>query len=165
MITLSEEVFNEARGIPVAKEIDMPDSHCWELSGTGSFTVSSAYHLISGNMQKENNLGWVWNINCIERVHMFIWLVMKSSILTNAERLRRGMDNSGECPRCSEEETLSYLFRDCRFAVDSWQHYGFHRNFQLAPFTPCLKWVEDNCSRFERLVDGTGWWSKFRCML
>lgn len=64
-------------------------------------------------MQKDDSLGWVWKINAVERVRMFVWLAMKSSILTNVERLRRRMVSSNECPRCGEEEMQNHLFREC----------------------------------------------------
>lgn len=49
----------------------------------------------------------------MERVRMFTWLVLKSSLLMNEERWRRGMTNDKSFPMCGEDETVNHLFREC----------------------------------------------------
>lgn len=53
---LPEDVINEVRGILVASKEEMPDSLRWDLLGTSSFTVKSAYKSVAGNYLKEESL-------------------------------------------------------------------------------------------------------------
>lgn len=94
----------------------MDDKLAWPLLGIGSFSVSSTYNLIAKNCQPKETMVWVWRIKCIEKVKSFIWPNAKESLLTNAERAKRGMTPDYMCRTCNEhEETKDHLFKNCRF--------------------------------------------------
>lgn len=61
----------------------------------GTFTVRSAYNLVAGPVEAGEDDRWVWKIDGVEKVKIFIWLINKGKILTNVERERRQMTPFG----------------------------------------------------------------------
>ncbi|KAG7543761.1 Ribonuclease H-like superfamily [Arabidopsis thaliana x Arabidopsis arenosa] len=94
------------------------DRISWGESANGEFTVSSAYSLLTNNSNPRQDMGKlfnrVWHVIAPERVRLFIWLGMHQALMTNAERQRRHLSDSGICPVCrSAEETILHILRDC----------------------------------------------------
>lgn len=95
----------------------MEDTLFWANSNRGNFSVSSAFLTVAGDRRGGEELSWVWNLKCIERVKIFTWLLAKGKLLTNKERRKRGMSDDATFPRCGDdEETLIHIFLQCDFA-------------------------------------------------
>ncbi|QHN83294.1 Putative ribonuclease H protein [Arachis hypogaea] len=70
-----------------------------------------------------------------ERIRTFLWLVAYQAILTNAERARRHLTNTADCPRCNNAKETLHVLRDCPFTKDVWyrlqRQRGLHDFFNL----------------------------------
>ncbi|KAH1066462.1 hypothetical protein J1N35_031449 [Gossypium stocksii] len=68
-------------------------------SGSGSFSIRSVYSALKENF---------WNPN-------------DDKLLTNPERIRRGIRQSSACPLCGHDfEDLLHVLRDCVMAKEAW---------------------------------------------
>ncbi|KAK5812257.1 hypothetical protein PVK06_027680 [Gossypium arboreum] len=57
-----------------------------------------------------------------QRVHLFLWIVVKHRLFSNSERARRGIGQSSECPQCDYvNEDIMHMLRDCSKAKDMWK--------------------------------------------
>lgn len=157
---------NMIRAVLIPLTYNAQDKLEWPLSGMKSFSVCYAYHLIAGNFQRDEVLGWVWRISCIKRAKTFIWLVAKNKILTNSERARRNMTMDNNCPVYNNgEETLDHLLRNCTFAKDCWRYCLGPNSFCMDRHKPLFHWIETNCTNNVWLDDSKPWSSKFVYML
>lgn len=78
---------------------------------------------ISGTSDEEEGWRWIWKLKCWEKVKSFIWLLVKNSLLTNAERERRHLMTEASCSYCwAEAETSRHLFWDCQAARNVWKY-------------------------------------------
>ncbi|KAL8159452.1 hypothetical protein V2J09_000989 [Rumex salicifolius] len=105
--------------VSILDDCDQPDCICWDPLSNGVFTTTSVYDLIRPRSQGFHaDLGrafkLVWRTMVPKRIRIFLWLVLKGKMLTNAERKRRHMTGVDTCSRCTKApETLVHLFRDC----------------------------------------------------
>jgi len=65
------------------------DKKIWLDDRRGNFTVSSAYRILAGTLdtnstQINQNLPKIWQIESLERVHIFKWLIVHDRLLTNS---------------------------------------------------------------------------------
>ncbi|GLU12078.1 hypothetical protein SLE2022_287860 [Rubroshorea leprosula] len=136
---LPEAQVKEILSIPLSSTGCIQDKIVWRFSDDGFFSVKSAFHQIL--LQKEpiplqdQCWKWVWKLRCSERVRMFVWLLLRNRVLTNAVRYERHLAASSTCPRCGgESETALHLLRDCPFAIQVWTMLGLgnHVFFQLS---------------------------------
>ncbi|KAA3486519.1 non-LTR retrotransposon transposase [Gossypium australe] len=65
----------------------------------------------------------LWKIPGPQRVKHFIWVIIKKRLLTNSERVRRGIAQDATCHLCGhiKEDTL-HVLRDCPFAREIWHN-------------------------------------------
>lgn len=77
------------------------DRVSWGGIGNGQFTVKSAYVFLTRDDSPRQWLGKlfrrVWHVKAPERVHVFLWLVVNQVVMTNVERHRRHLCESGLC--------------------------------------------------------------------
>ncbi|KAK5776439.1 hypothetical protein PVK06_044398 [Gossypium arboreum] len=68
----------------------------------------------------------VWKIPGPQRVRFFFWIVLKQKLLTNVERVRRGLANDASYSICGHaSENILHIIRDCTVAKEVWkQNYG-----------------------------------------
>ncbi|KAG7599606.1 Endonuclease/exonuclease/phosphatase superfamily [Arabidopsis suecica] len=143
----------------------------------GQFTVKSAYNLLTRDETPRQWMGnlfkRVWRVRAPERVRMFLWLVVNQAIMTNVERHRRHLSDSGLCQVCKGgEETIIHVLRDCPAMEGIWQRLLPPRSRQPFFAKSILEWVYANLGE-EREVAGspwstcfamTVWWGwKWRC--
>ncbi|MBA0834875.1 hypothetical protein Goarm_007196, partial [Gossypium armourianum] len=63
---------------------------------------------------RDTNWNIPWKFQGPQRVKVFIWLALKQRLLTNMERVRRGIGSDGSCTVCSFElEDILHAIRDC----------------------------------------------------
>lgn len=74
----------------------------WGPSGSGSFSVRSAYLSLFRPMLNENNSLWVliWRWRGPQSIQCFLWLLMHNRLKNNAKLSRRHVLNDSTCMRC-----------------------------------------------------------------
>jgi len=90
------------------------DRMSWGESKDGLFSVKSAYALLTKDELPRPNMealyGRVWRVMAPERVRVFLWLVSHQVIMTNMERKRRHMSDTGMCLLCRNgDETILHV--------------------------------------------------------
>jgi hypothetical protein len=64
------------------------------------------------------------------KVRIFLWEVLKNSILTKDNLLKRGWTGNDQCQFCYEKENINHLMFGCGLAKLAWQVVlcAFHLN-------------------------------------
>lgn len=107
---------------------------------------------------------WFWRWPGIQRIRVFLWLTHKERLLTNAERLRRGMSSSSACSICNAgDENLDHILRHCNTAKRCWEQIlppNKRMQFYSQPFQDWLLWnLNPRCMGMHwRLYFGTLCW-------
>ena len=88
--------------------------------------MGSAYLIASNLMEAESFAGsWIWNLQTLPRIQMFIWRCMHNSIAVKEVIAKRGILIETSCPMChSETETLTHALRDCNLVKPIWHKLG-----------------------------------------
>ncbi|GKV27045.1 hypothetical protein SLEP1_g36253 [Rubroshorea leprosula] len=147
----------EILSIPLSSTACIQDKLIWKYSNDGMFSAKTAFHQIltlrASIPLQEQNWKWVWRLRCAERIRLFIWLLLRNRVLTNAVRYERHMASSSSCPRCfGIPETTLHLLRDCPSAVQVWNTIGlggldfFH--------LPLQHWLECNARNISQVLHG-----------
>ena len=78
------------------------DGVCWGLSKDGKFSIKSTYNLIKSQLNLPQDAVWnsIWKLKIPPKIKAFVWLVYHGRILTNEERMRRGLTDNPMCHRC-----------------------------------------------------------------
>nr|GMD78207.1 LINE-type retrotransposon LIb DNA [Ipomoea batatas] len=88
------------------EDASLEDTLAWKDSVSYKFSVSLAFKTIVGDDEEGKILSWIWKLKCVERVKMFIWIVVKGMLLTNVDRKRKGMGPDVIKTNCSRHERL-----------------------------------------------------------
>ncbi|MBA0684863.1 hypothetical protein Goari_026414, partial [Gossypium aridum] len=91
-------------------------------SCAGEFSVTNTYAHFRQLEGSANPVDWhlVWRCHT-QRVRAFLWLLWDNRLLTNDERVRRGMASSGCCEHCGASmENSIHVVRDCLFGRGVW---------------------------------------------
>jgi len=146
-------------------------------SSDGLFTVTSAYHMLTGNEAPRQDMssfyGSVWKVLVPERVRVFLWLVVNQVIMTDSERKRRHLCESDICQVCKGGvETSLHVLRDCPAMTGIWLRI-VPRRMQPGFFTmSLLEWIHTNLRQsgnkegcdWSTLFALACWWGwKWRC--
>ena len=94
------------------------DTLVWMLSSSKQYTVKSFYSAM-------HNVGkvpyrFMWKVKIPLRIKIFIWLMLKKSILTRDVLRRRGGVCDKNCLFCGQEESINHLFFSCPLARYVW---------------------------------------------
>lgn len=96
-----------------------PDTVTWKLDNKGHFSVRSLYlQLKAGCMV---GYRFLWQLKLPLKIKIFLWLMLKNSILTKDNLLRRGWAGCEQCHFCLAKETVDHLFFRCTAARFIWQ--------------------------------------------
>jgi hypothetical protein len=90
----------------------------WNLHENGKFSVGSMYNaLIQPNIpiDKADN-DKIWKLKLPLCVKVFGWYLRKGENLTKDNLARRNWHGSKKCVFCHQDESIKYLFFQCRFA-------------------------------------------------
>ncbi|KAK7258703.1 hypothetical protein RIF29_24285 [Crotalaria pallida] len=129
------------------------DCLAWIADSSGCFSVKSAYSILMkpvtdnpsnpSNLNDNFNLLWKWEGP--QRIRSFMWLLCHGRLLTNEERVKRGMGISNLCHRCnSAPETILHMIRDCPMVKSFWRSL-LHTNHSEPFFTDNLaSWISMN---------------------
>lgn len=153
------------------------DRISWDLSPDGKFNVQSAYRQLTLNKCPQQQMSTlyeqIWKVVAPERNRYFLWLVAQQVIMTNMERLRRHLSDSGVCAVCNcGYETIMHVLRDCPTMKGIWTRLVPVRKRTTFFAQSLLEWMYSNL-RISREVEGIAWstlfavavwWSwKWRC--
>ncbi|CAN1187552.1 Putative ribonuclease H protein At1g65750 [Linum perenne] len=100
------------------------DSLVWGLEPNGSFSVRTAYLMITDNNTTPSDSIWshIWRWSGPNRIKHFLWLASHKKLLMNEERGRRQLTTQVLCHRCSSfNESISHVFYECNFAMQVWR--------------------------------------------
>jgi hypothetical protein len=135
------------------------DVQLWPGTNTGQFTVSAAYHLITGDAMKCGEKKWsqIWKINSMERVRVFIWQLVHDRLMTNT-RLARWQMGCSRCNSCIHfDETTIHVIRDCSIASNIWRHLLLlHERGQFFVLE-FLEWINSNLTNRFGQKYGSDW--------
>jgi len=91
----------------------------WNLTQSGTFTVSSMYNALisNGNVQFEKHL---WKLKMPLKIKIFMWYLKRDVIVTKDNLIRMNWNGNKLCCFCSSDETIQHLFIDCHVAKFLW---------------------------------------------
>lgn len=114
----------QVAAVTINKDTSEQECCFWQGSSNGTFSVKSTYQLLDKSDENGRNSEYwrrVWKWKGPERVRTFLWLCLRGKLLTNYERVRRHLSNSGLCGRCGlATEDLDPVLRKCPFAKSVW---------------------------------------------
>ncbi|KAK8486111.1 hypothetical protein V6N12_010315 [Hibiscus sabdariffa] len=111
-------------GVPPPSLDDTCDMVAWRCTPTGVFTVASAYECLLSASWDACDPKWacIWSLPVTQQIRMFLWLVLRQRLLTNVERVRRGLSSDPSCSCCGcYNESILHILRDCPPVRSIWQ--------------------------------------------
>lgn len=108
-----------------------PDMVRWNIGTTGKFIVRSLYLQLRATATVHYK--GIWDIKNPLKVKNFIWLMVKNSVLTKDNLLRRGWHGSAQCLFCCRDETVDHLLFTCPLAKFAWQVVMFAYQLVMPP--------------------------------
>nr|GMC80236.1 LINE-type retrotransposon LIb DNA [Ipomoea batatas] len=143
---LPHKEVNKIRSIPLPLADHILDALYWPASPGGTFSVSEAYRYIAGN-DETWEVDWVWKTKVWESCRMFLWLVVKDKLLTNAVTKTRGLTNNCSCMGCGEDgESIEHILIHCDLARECWRKSYHPTNFKYSQTTSFAPWLKGNYS-------------------
>lgn len=141
------------------------DRMSWSESSDGMFTVRSAYQMLTRDEEERQNMEKfftrVWMLLVPERVRVFLWLATHQVLMTNVERRRRHLSDSGLCQVCkSGEETILHILRDCPAMEGIWRRLVPRGRLQSFFAKSLLEWLHHNMGD-EIVIGGNPWATVF----
>jgi hypothetical protein len=119
------------QSIPI-NNTNQEDTLIWKETGTGLFSVNSAYHLQKSIVMDQMAEGsscnqvsdiwrYIWSLNIPNGDKNFFWRPCNDSLLTRDYLCRRKVINDPRCPICENEvETTFHILWQCQSAKDVW---------------------------------------------
>nr|GMC91086.1 reverse transcriptase [Ipomoea batatas] len=143
---LPHKEVNKIRSIPLHLADHILDALYWSASPGGTFSVSEAYRYIAGN-DETRVVDWVWKTKVWERCRMFLRLVVKDKLLTNAVTKTRGLTDNCSCMGCGEDgESIDHILIHCDLARECWRKSYHPTNFKYSQTTSFAPWLKGNYS-------------------
>lgn len=105
---------------------DGDDRVVWKFSKDHIFTVNSAYKSLEKDSCPPKDDIWhlIWKWDGPQRIKSWLWLAVKEKLLTNVNRMSRGMCASDMCQRCDcASESNLHALRDCNAAQIIWKTF------------------------------------------
>ncbi|KAL5857389.1 hypothetical protein ACOSQ3_004847 [Xanthoceras sorbifolium] len=113
-VGLPWQVVHKIVGIYISSNVNANDRIIWGCSGQGVFTVKSAYNVLL--LEEDFLWKWrfIWHMKLSFKIYTFLWSLLHEKILTNKQRVIRGLAIDEICPRCCVGvEDLDHLLRGC----------------------------------------------------
>ncbi|XP_057790943.1 uncharacterized protein LOC131008058 [Salvia miltiorrhiza] len=107
------------------------DKPFWPGEKLNMYTVKSRYKLAMKIRQRneastssEGSVlwNWIWGLDVIPKVKLFMWKCLANAIPTAMALRRRNVDIDPCCRRCgTHEETMEHVLRDCAWSEVLWR--------------------------------------------
>ena len=143
----------------------IPDSVCWGLSGNGDFSTKTATWAAHGLDIKSSppwEYSWIWHLDIMPKLKVFLWQLCHSSLPTRGTLLKRGLQIDPSCPLCNHHsEDLTHLFLRCPAIQEVWnlakEHNWILSTISIAPSDTVPIWLTKlrqtaTLTRFDRIV-------------
>ena len=142
------------------------DRVAWKGTNNGSFSVKSAYRLLTSVVSPRQNMERfyqrIWTVVAPERVRCFLWLAGQQVIMTNCERYRRHLGATNTCEVCKgAPETVLHVLRDCPAMEGIWNRVVPMGKRQTFFTQSLLQWLFTNLGDNQMVGEST--WSTFFC--
>ena len=159
---IPSEIKVDIQTIPLPVVARSSDKLAWKFSAKGSFDMKSAYLLTLDQMEADSfSSSWIWKLQALPRIQMFIWKCMHNSIGVKECLAKRGISLDISCPLCLEQpKSISHAICDCRLVKPMWQQLGSHICNANFFSQDCNLWLTSNC-KSSHLVKGIPWHSLF----
>ena len=132
----------------------------WVGSSSGSFDVKSAYGLaMESSNESAFTASWIWKIDLLPKVRMFLCLCAHNSISVTVCLGRRGVVQDEVCPVCCNgAETILHALRDCSHLKHIWNQLGVTASNYDFWHVNLLDWLSLNVRTNDKIhVLGTPW--------
>ncbi|XP_057811831.1 uncharacterized protein LOC131026073 [Salvia miltiorrhiza] len=107
------------------------DRPIWPTGKGNAFSVKSGYllasslrssHEASTSVDDSELWNWVWGLEVIPKVKLFLWKCLSGSLPTAQALVSRSVELQPWCRRCGEEmESIEHAIRDCSWAAFLWE--------------------------------------------
>ncbi|KAK9035735.1 hypothetical protein V6N11_077766 [Hibiscus sabdariffa] len=158
---LPEEVLDRIAAYPTPKAQYGSDVPGWRWDDKQIFSVRSSYAFLKRDDGNHRHCHWrrIWSLKVPQRVHVFMWLTVHGKHMSNAERVRRHLAMSAECPICHDgEEDLDHILRSCPTACELWRRILGPIRFADFCLNPFDVWLMDNLSCTDAWMGGRMEW-------
>ncbi|XP_074318679.1 uncharacterized protein LOC141655501 [Silene latifolia] len=160
-----KEELQKIAAYTLSPEPYMEDTLHWNGTTHGQFSIKSALAIIRSHddIPVNNFTAWplIWKLPVQQRIRFFIWLSAHDRVMTNYNRVRRGLSDDPICPRCNEEdETIEHLLRNCPVSTDIWNLLGDGASSNEFYTDQFHHWVAKNASNGSSISSST-WSMKF----
>nr|XP_023914616.1 uncharacterized protein LOC112026163 [Quercus suber] len=157
---IPSEIKADIQVVPLPVAAKSFDKLAWKFSAKGSFDMKSAYLLTINHMEDVFFSGsWIWKLQTLPKIQMFIWKCMHNSVGVKECLARRGISLDTACPVCLEQpESISHALHDCRLVKPVWKQLGSHHcnaNFFSQDFKLWL--ISNASSKSSHTVKGVPW--------
>lgn len=81
------------------EDSEVDDYTGWNEEASGEFSISSAYDIVVNVEEPIEAAKWnsIWKLKVPNRIRTFLWLVRHGRILTNGNRVKRGVLDCDKC--------------------------------------------------------------------
>lgn len=119
---LSEDVIQLIKSIPPPHPSERPDKISWSHTSSRAFFVKFAYRFFNESIW--NPRVEKWKIPRPQIVRFFIWTALQGGLLSNVERVRRGLAVNPSCPICGHHSVdILHILKDCSTDKEVWNHF------------------------------------------
>lgn len=96
----------------------------WYFENSGGYSAKSIYAALAGMGKVKWKYNFTWRLKCTPTVKIFLYLMLKSKLLTHEVMMRRNFQCDFRCVLCETctLETAMHLFFQCHYATQVWLH-------------------------------------------
>ncbi|KAI3869619.1 hypothetical protein MKX03_011816 [Papaver bracteatum] len=141
------KILDDIRAISVAECTPSADLCVWSPSKDGTISVKTCYNWLQQNQADSSSFmdsKWrdLWKLKCPSHIQHFLWLLAHGRTLVRANLKARGIDISGLCPLCQQEEkTITHLFTSCSCVSPIWKALSYAYRVQPPSYVVSLDWI------------------------
>jgi len=101
------------------------------LNSSDNFTTKSATWVAHGIKPHDSlswSYKWIWNIDTVPKIKIFIWQICHKVLPVRGTLLRRALVINPACPLClGDIESTEHIFKDCQMVHKVWDLAAKHR--------------------------------------
>lgn len=72
-IAIPEDIKEQISKVRIRTKGPLYDTPIWSRNTKVFFITNSCYDLIESPKEREINFDWIWNLNCPNKIHVFLW--------------------------------------------------------------------------------------------